>query len=310
MSVSLCNSIVNADGQEATQHGTPIFPVACYHDDLQRETIPWHWHEELEFFIITEGDSYVDVGHGPKIVNKGQCCFINSSVLHTCLNVDSKAACRYHSLVFHTNVIGMKDSSIYWRKFIKPLVDSGINYMILTGGEAWEQKIIALVEEAWQVLANESVGYELIVRNCLSTIILTLFQELIQEGPSKITIKSVAEQRDEARIKQMLTLIHDHYEKKLTIEDIASSASISKSECLRCFHKMLHTTPIQYLKDYRLQRACDLLLSTSLSVTDIALSCGFTELSYFSRAFKEKYKISPTTISRTIPHDIKDALTN
>lgn len=298
MPVSLCNSIVNADGQESTQHGTPIFPVACYHDDLQKETIPWHWHEELEFFIVTEGVSYVDTGHGPETVYKGQCCFINSSVLHTCRNFDSKAACRYHSLVFHTSLIGMKDSSIYWRKYIKPLVDSGIDYMILTSQESWQQKIISLVEEAWQVLTNEPVGYELIIRNYLSTIILTLFQALIQEGTTKTTIKTAAEQRDESRIKQMLTLIHEHYEKQLTIEDIASSASISKSECLRCFHKMLHTTPIQYLKDYRLQRACDLLLSTSLSVTDIALSCGFAELSYFSRSFKEKYRNSPTTISR------------
>ncbi|MFU0827599.1 MAG: hypothetical protein ACFWTJ_08695 [Lachnoclostridium sp.] len=298
MSVSLCNSIVNADGQEITQHGTPIFPVACYHDDLQKETVPWHWHEELEFFIVTEGNSYVDAGHGPEIVYKGQCCFINSSVLHTCRNTDSKTGCRYHSLVFHTNLVGMKYSSVYWRKYIKPLVESGIDYMILTGQKAWQQKIISLVEEAWQVLANEPVGYELIVRNCLSTVILLLYQALIQENTPKISRKTAAKQRDELRIKQMLIFIHEQYENQLTIENIATSASISKSECLRCFHKMLHITPIQYLKDYRLKKAYDMLLTTSLSVTDIALSCGFSELSYFSRSFKEKYKMSPTTVRR------------
>lgn len=37
------------------KHGTAAFPIACYHDDLQTEPVPWHWHEELEVLVVSEG---------------------------------------------------------------------------------------------------------------------------------------------------------------------------------------------------------------------------------------------------------------
>ena len=48
MALSLCRTTMDDSARELMEHGTAAFPIACYHDDLQAEPVPWHWHEELE----------------------------------------------------------------------------------------------------------------------------------------------------------------------------------------------------------------------------------------------------------------------
>ena len=104
--------------------------------------------------------------------------------------------------------------------------------------------------------------------------------------------------RSADRIKTMLQFVQTHYAEDLTVEQIAASASISPSECLRCFHDMIGTTPNQYLRDQRAQRAAELLCGTGLRVTEIAMQCGFQDASYFARAFRQVYGCGPTEYRR------------
>ena len=68
-----------------------------------------------------------------------------------------------------------------------------------------------------------------------------------------------------ARMQQFLRCIEQRYPEDLTLEDIAQSASVSKSECLRCFQMTLQTTPYKYLMEYRLSKAAELLEKTGCS---------------------------------------------
>ena len=98
----------------------------------------------------------------------------------------------------------------------------------------------------------------------------------------------------------MIQYIHDHFSEQLTISQIAKSASISNSECIRCFHHVIGMTPIQYLKEYRLHRACQMLSSTNELISDIALQCGFHDFSYFTKTFRETRGITPGEYRRTL----------
>ena len=98
--------------------------------------------------------------------------------------------------------------------------------------------------------------------------------------------------------KRQLQFIQEHYAEDISVEQVASSASISPSECLRCFHDMIGTTPNQYLRDQRAQRAAELLCGTGLRVTEIAMQCGFQDASYFARAFRQVYGCGPTEYRR------------
>lgn len=55
MALANCTTIAGADGRELKEHGLAFFPIAGYYDDLRLEAVPWHWHEELEAAVVTEG---------------------------------------------------------------------------------------------------------------------------------------------------------------------------------------------------------------------------------------------------------------
>ncbi len=82
MALSLCRTTVDDSARELMEHGTAAFPIACYHDDLQAEPVPWHWHEELEVLVVSEGMILATAGGEKFRLGKGEGLFINAGVLH------------------------------------------------------------------------------------------------------------------------------------------------------------------------------------------------------------------------------------
>ena len=94
-------------------------------------------------------------------------------------------------------------------------------------------------------------------------------------------------------MRKMLQHIEKYFAESVTLDQIAQSAGISRSEALRCFKITLHTTPYRYLLDYRLSRAAALLKETSLPVGEIAFMTGFNQQTYFGKCFRERMDCTP-----------------
>lgn len=290
MTVLVCNMMTDPKGRELLQHGTAQFPVACYQDDLAREILPWHWHEELEAAVITEGTAVVSAGTEKYVIKAGGGFFINSGVLHAAQSADT-SVCRFHSLVFHPRLVGGGADSIFWQKYIQPLMnDVSLKGLSFQPSVPWEKEVLEAVESAWQSCHGEVPGYEFAVREFLSKVLFLLSGQKspAQKKPSDKML------RDADRVKQMLWFIQEHFGEEITIAQIAESASVSESECLRCFRKNIGTTPIQYVKQYRIQKAAELLLATEQKIVDIGIQCGFQEMSYFARSFREQRGCTPS----------------
>ena len=95
------------------------------------------------------------------------------------------------------------------------------------------------------------------------------------------------------RMRRFLEYIEKHLDQDISLEEMANSAGVSKTEALRCFHKTLQTTPYSYVMEVRLSKAADLLAQTGLSVGEIASRTGFNQQSYFGKRFKEKTGMTP-----------------
>jgi AraC-like DNA-binding protein len=102
-------------------------------------------------------------------------------------------------------------------------------------------------------------------------------------------------QREELRIKKALIFIERNYAAAITLDDIAESAAVSSSTCLRLFRAVLGTTPVRYLMKYRLQKAVkELEHQGDRTIADIAYSCGFCDASYFDRCFQKEFGMTPS----------------
>ena len=83
MALSTCGPVsTDGRGRELIKHGTSLFPAACYHDNLSEEAVSWHWHDELEAFIVESGAARAAVNGTEHILRRGEGIFINAGVLH------------------------------------------------------------------------------------------------------------------------------------------------------------------------------------------------------------------------------------
>ena len=285
-----CGVQTNIQGKELREHGTHLFPVAFYLDLLPRDEIPWHWHNELEMGLIVEGSAIVEAGSASRRLHAGEGFFINSNILHTVIQ-SADDSCEIHSVVCHPRAISGSTDNIIWQKYLKPMIENqACPSFFLAPDVIWQSQVLDCLSSLWQAAEQEPYGYEIGIRNELSTMVTLLSQ--YQPVVSKKSFGK--EQRDNARIKEMLTFIQANYGRELTIEDIASACSISASECIRCFRATISTTPIAYLKSYRLQQAALKLQLSTDKISAIAESCGFQEMSYFAKSFKEVYGCTPS----------------
>ncbi|MCI6675772.1 MAG: AraC family transcriptional regulator [Clostridiales bacterium] len=289
MAISECNTRIDEKGKELLQHGTVLFPAACYYDDLTENPVPWHWHEELEAVIVTEGSAVFAADHERVELKKGEGCVINANILHAAWNAGDQV-CRLHSIVFHPKLVGGASESIFWQKYLLPILENRVFYMLALKLIPKDIVLLDYIEHAWQSIANESPGYEFMARDSLSRL-LFMMQEYIPHQEKDISQKV---RRNEERIKRMLDYIRKHLADEISIQEIAHAASVSSSECIRCFKQTIGTTPIQYVRQMRLQKATELLMSSNKKIIEIGIECGFQEMSYFSRIFKEQYGATPS----------------
>ena len=288
---------VDESGREVLTYGTEDFPIAFFDDDLTRVSVPYHWHDELEIVIIKEGAVRMRIAGSEFALRAGDGYFSNSGILHA--EVLTTPTGRQHALVFSPRLISQREDLI-WKNYMMPVLgNSRIPFLWLKASVPWHREILHLAETAWNQGAYEAKDYPLGVRASLSKAFSYIVDHI--EDLDNETRYTSAFQRDELRIKKILVYIEKNYAMGITLEEIADSANISTSTCLRLFTAVLGTTPIKYLMTYRLQKAMEELKhANGRTISEIAWSCGFSDASYFNRCFRREHGITPSEyISKT-----------
>lgn len=282
---------VDENGREILAYGTTDFPIAFFDDDLTEVTVPTHWHDELEIVIITKGTVNVRIAGKDMVLTTGEGYFANSGILHSA-TLQSKTG-HQHALVFSPKIISQSEDLI-WKTCVAPVLNQpGLPFLRLTSSVPWQKELIGFAEKAWHDGAYDHEGYPIQVRYCLSRAfsIIAAHADTIEDE----ILFTGKYQKDEFRVKKAILFIEKNYDGDISIDDIARSAEISISTCLRLFKNLLNTTPVQYLIEYRLQRAVEQLRrSDGRTIAEIAYACGFTDASYFDRCFRRVYSVTPT----------------
>ncbi|MBP3882744.1 MAG: helix-turn-helix transcriptional regulator [Lachnospiraceae bacterium] len=291
--MALTNSVdqVDVNGREILTYGTADFPIAFFDDDLAVVKVPWHWHDQLEIVIITEGTVHVRIANSDFMLCAGDGYFANSGVLHSA-TLESKTG-HQHALVFEPKIIA-HPGDLIWNTYIEPVFGNPLlPFIRLSSAVPWNNDILKLADYAWNQGAYEKRDYPFGVRDSLSGVFRTImdYKEMLQ----KESLYTDRYQKDMLRIKKCLAFIEKKFASPVTIEDIAKNADISVSSCLRLFRNVLGTTPIKYLIHYRLQRIAEEFDHLQgATIGEIAFSHGFSDATYFDRCFKKEYGMTPT----------------
>ena len=142
----------------------------------------------------------------------------------------------------------------------------------------------------FDALTHKPKAYELIINGSLWHFFgIALSQNLSSELPSYT-------QRNLNRItqiKQAIEYIESHYTVAFSLQELSASIGMSPKYFCKFFKEMTHRTPFDYINYYRIERACDLLQTTTLSIADVGQQCGYNDLSYFIKIFKKYKNITP-----------------
>ena len=98
--------------------------------------------------------------------------------------------------------------------------------------------------------------------------------------------------------KTILSMIEQHYSEPLSLQALANTVHMNSHYFCRFFKELTDQTPIEYLNSYRVEAACEQLYVSQKSILEIALDCGFNDVSYFIKVFKKYKNLTPSEYRR------------
>ena len=267
------------------------FPCHCRHNELDwypDKTIPWHWHNAFEINYIEAGAMVCRTPDQTVTVRKGEALFINAGVLHTCTSAEPD--CAYYTHLFDMHFLSGMYNSVFEEKYFLPVSkNTAFQSWLVQPDSLAHIRMLESVLHCVELQRTEPPEYEFDLRTELCSFwrgMLADSAEIRASAPPRSTA-------DTERIKRMMDFIHTHCAERLSLDEIAASANVSRRECTRCFRRCIDSTPNEYLTACRVRMAADMLRRTGKSVLDVSDECGFSSASYFGKVFRDAMGVTP-----------------
>ncbi|MCR5848904.1 MAG: AraC family transcriptional regulator [Lachnospiraceae bacterium] len=306
-------TIAKDNFKEIYEHINSDYPLAVYFvkpDEYFMNNVPWHWHEEFEIDLIREGNALYTFGSDVVRVPRSSAIIIKSNVAHSIKSENGN--CSIISIIFSGTILFSDPDSSMSITYLNPFLAGSDKYIPVNPSDRIGKAVFSYIEDIVDYNLNREYGYELLTKSVLYQLWLLLIKDL----PHKdyIKKKEIHEEKssaDEERIKDAITFIQDNYFENISLDDIAESIHISKSECCRLFKRTINQTPFEYLIRYRILKACDIMIKSQRndeSISYLAGSVGFNSASYFNKLFKEYVGCTPTEFRKQSKSERRDKL--
>ena len=271
----------------------PVLRLKNSLDDYQKGEIACHWHSEFQFGLLLKGELKYYLLQDPasrlqRIIKPGDGFFINSRVFHGCRQMMRGTEIFTFGMLpgfFINPVFG----NIY-QKIVLPVLHSHVTGFFLFQEKKEDAGMLDLYRK-FHKLNQKDRDFEL----SSLELICGIWKELLHRIHRQTDFASNCnfDFTQAFRIQKMLEFIQKHYPEPITVNQIAEAGGISRRECFRCFRAVINQAPTEYLNQYRLTMAAQLLTVGGQSLARVSESCGFENFSYFCRLFKKKYHMSP-----------------
>lgn len=278
--------------EEKKGHGTYWQPFALYGTIIPDNLtfFPAHWHDEIEIIYAESGICIYYVNFEPYELRKGDVLVIPPGVIHSFEQYESEKFIGY-SCVFNLNMVNNNAVDVCSSKYFMPLFNNEIVLKIhIKDGEKHTENIRKLVWNSLKCYYEKGSCYEIQLKICLLEFFRYFFvNELFEKSLRKSSLIKLSD-----KTKAIITYIEEHYEEKIMLEDLAKLTNQSVYNFAHSFKYCTGQSPMEYINQYRLSVAAKKLISTDEPVINIAADTGFNNVSYFNRAFKKKFQMTPT----------------
>lgn len=267
------------------------------HEPYYGFPIPEHAHTFYEINVITEGTGKQMFQDKTFDVKRGDVFVLTPYIKHSYTTTDSSFSI-FHILInpaflqrYHDELHSLPGFSLLFETISRVITPQPEMFLHLS-----EEQMEYLLPEFNELMREQKSNY---LGNEIQKIAKT-FSIIcyLSEALSKATKhKAVTPELRTEPISILYTIeyIQTNFSQKIYSKDLAHLANMSDATYQRMFKKLCKCSPQEFIENYRLEKARELLLNSALSITDIALACGFFDSSHFSRVFKKHYNELPST---------------
>ena len=276
---------------ETKIHGTHGFPYIVYPGRIPecRSAMPHHWHEEMEIIYVTQGSVIISVGNTEFTPQKGDIILVHPQTIHSIRQHDDGSA-RYYTILFRFSMLESGADDTCREKYLEPIRSRGLLMPeYLTKDHPLHTALEPLIQKLLIDPHHQRFHDELMIKARVFEMMYHIVPYCRQADKTTACEDIVYE-----KLKRSLIYLEKNYSENITVEKMASICNYSKSYFSKLFKQLTGDSFAQYLKNYRLEVAADRIRSEKTKISEIAMGCGFTNLSYFSRAFYEKYRSTPS----------------
>ncbi len=274
--------------RETIDHGSSEYPFGYYYEDIwefELHTIDWHWHSEVEFILVEKGTAHLLAGSRRYTIREGEGVFINSRIIH---RLECDGSTIIPNMVFSPALLAPEGSLIF-NRYVEAVINSAEECIVFSKENSSGEKGITLLKKVFALQREKDNEMETV------STLLELWKLIyeISDLTGRTSIPGTTSLA-RSRLQMIMQYIHNNYAEQITLDELAAIVSLSKSSVLELFKQYLHTSPINYLIEYRLKCAGRLLKDTEMSVSAIAADTGFDNIGYFCRRFKDLFGTTPT----------------
>ncbi len=271
--------------REIHRYNNPA-PILVFQHTKERITsVDTHWHDDLEIRLVSKGRIRFYVGGQEKDREEGRICITSSGEVHSAAPVFE-----------NQDDIDTGITLLIQHDFLRSVIPNYDNLTFTGPQKEQEEKIavyLAKIAELYEGQRDTSVGVQILGLVC--QILSVLLEECAIERDSV----DVNCWKESERQKIILDYIHLNYDQPLRQGELAEKFHFSKEYFCRFFKRYTGQTFKEYLTEYRLIHAEQMLRSTGRSIVEIAHCNGFPDEQSFIRAFKNQYKESPGKYRKT-----------
>lgn len=250
-----------------------------------------HFHPEVQVMIIVEGSGTQFIGDCIGSFNPGDVFLLGSNLPHVFRNdkkyyeQETVLKAKNISIFFDPGSFGEKFFSLPEAYPIQKLLLNSIRGIRVKGET--KRMITALAQE---MLSME--GFDRLIQNFAILNLLSRSKEL--ELLSSIGFDGPQKDSDSKKINDVFTYIMKNFSEEIKLQEAADIANMSVNAFCRYFKQHTRKTFSKFLNEIRVGHACRLLMEDNWNIRETAYACGYDNISYFNRQFKDIMNYTPS----------------
>lgn len=259
-----------------------------------------HWHKEIEIIYVKEGNVNIGVNDVPIQLKRNDIYFINGGDVHYFLaSPESERIVIQFDLSFFQDISSLEKTNKEMRNLFSSIVQAS---------SLWSQEVADQMRQLLMTVHEENnerkSGYRYVIKAKMFEMLAILSREVHQNenwnDQVREEISSTKQMENLERLDKIFMYIEAHYQDTITLNDISAYMGFSSFYFTKFFKKNTGTTFIQFLTEYRLNKAKWILLNEDATVTEVAERTGFSSVKTFHHQFKDLMGISPLKYKKTI----------